>query len=209
MSGGSSVPRVAALVLAAGHSSRMGARNKLLEEVGGQPIVEGVVRRLLELPFDDVVVVTGHDADAVEERIPAPAIAVRNPDHAEGIGASVRVGIGALDGSVDGVLICLGDMPVVSADTLLRLVETFRSDVEPAAAYVPVHAGHRGNPVLWTSAYFSRLLHLGGDSGARGLLAEYSEAVCEVIVDDPGVLTDIDTPQALRAIRSDRRRPSD
>ena len=202
MSGRGSRTRVAALVLAAGRSSRMGARNKLLEEVGGEPMVVRVVRRVFQTPVEALVVVTGHDADAVEERIPPPALVVRNPDHAEGIGSSVRVGIGALGTSVDGVVICLGDMPIVSTDTIRRLVEAFRTDGD-GGAYVPIHAGRRGNPVLWTSEFFPLLLRLRGDSGGRSLLSAHVEAVREVVVDDPGVLADVDTPQALREIESD------
>jgi len=194
--------RVAALVLAAGRSSRMGPRNKLLEEVGGEPMVVRVVRRLLQVPVQPLVVVTGHDADAVEERIPPSALVVRNPDYAEGVGGSVRVGIGALGASVDGVVICLGDMPTVSTDTIRRLVEAFRTDAD-GGAFVPIHAGRRGNPVLWASEFFPLLLRLRGDSGARSLLSAHVDAVREVVVDDPGVLADVDTPQALREIESD------
>lgn len=202
MSGRVTRTRVTALVLAAGRSSRMGASNKLLAEVGGEPMVARVVGRLLQAPIESVLVVTGHDADAVEERIPPSALVVRNPDHSEGIGSSVRVGIGALGASVDAVVICLGDMPTVSTDTIRRLVEAFRMDTE-GGAYVPIHGGRRGNPVLWVAEFFPRLLRLGGDTGARVLLSAHAEAVREVVVDDPGVLADVDTPLDLREIDSD------
>jgi molybdenum cofactor cytidylyltransferase len=93
-------------------------------------------------------------------------------------------------------------MPTVSTDTIRRLVEAFRTDAE-GGAYVPVHAGRRGNPVLWAAELFPQLLRLRGDSGARSLLSANVEAVREVAVDDPGVLADVDTPQDLREIELD------
>jgi molybdenum cofactor cytidylyltransferase len=198
-------PRVAALVLAAGRSSRMEGRNKLLEDVGGEPMVGRVVRRLLEAPVDPVLVVTGHDAAAVEAVLPPRAVAVHNPLHEEGMGSSVRVGVAALAPSVDGVLICLGDMPDVAHHTVRALVEAFRRQPDKGA-FVPVHDGRRGNPVLWASAVFPDLLELSGDVGARRLLVTRAEAVREVDVDDPGILLDADTAAMLDEIRADRHR---
>lgn len=202
------VPRVAALVLAAGRSSRMGGRNKLLEDVGGAPMVETVVARLLETAVDPVLVVTGHESRAIEAAVPSPATTVHNPAHEEGLGSSVRAGVAALDPSVDAVLVCLGDMPRVDPRTVRGLVDAFRRAPD-MGAFVPVHAGRRGNPVLWASALFPELLKLRGDAGARHLVAARPDMVCEVEVDDPGVLLDVDTAAMLDQVRANRGRRDD
>jgi len=201
VSAGAPAPRVAALVLAAGHSSRMGGRNKLLEVVDGTPMIGTVVDQLLRTPLEWVVVVTGHESAAVEAAVPPPAITVHNPSHEEGIGSSVRTGVAALDPSVEGVLICLGDMPSVDPRTVRSLVEAFRRAPD-RGAFVPVHDGKRGNPVLWAAAHFPELLELRGDVGARRLLVARPDVAWEVEVDDPGVLLDVDTPAMLDQIRA-------
>jgi molybdenum cofactor cytidylyltransferase len=193
--------RVAALVLAAGRSRRMGGPNKLLQEVDGAAMVARVVDVLAEAPVDPVLVVTGHDAPAVEAVLRGRSVElIHNPRHAEGMGTSVACGVRALagreSGAVDGVLVCLADMPRVSPATVRRLVSAFRAAGDPAVC-VPVHREKRGNPVLWGAAFFGELAELGGDVGARGLLAEHIDALLEVPVDDPGVLLDVDTREAL------------
>lgn len=199
--------RVAAVVLAAGRSRRMGKANKLLQEVDGDAMVARVVDLLGGAPVDPVLVVTGHDAEAVEEALGGREIEViRNPRHDEGMGTSVACGIRALAGwegpSVEGALVCLADMPRVSPATLRRLVAAFRNAEGPAVC-VPVHGDKRGNPVLWGETFFRELVELGGDVGARALLAEHADALVEVPVDDPGVLLDVDTREALGRLESE------
>jgi molybdenum cofactor cytidylyltransferase len=193
-------PRVAAVLLAAGGSRRMGEANKLLQEVDGEPMVARVARMLRRSAVDPVVVVTGHDAEAVEAAVGPQVVVVRNPAWGEGMGGSLAVGVGAVTGVAEGALICLGDMPAVTPATIHALVEAFRSTAPPAIC-VPVHRGKRGNPVLWSSTFFPELATVQGDTGARGLLPVHVAAVREVPVDDPGVLIDVDTSEALDRLR--------
>ena len=100
----------------------------------------------------------------------------------------------------DGAVICLGDMPMISAPLIDRLIEVFAPDRGNLIA-VPVSDGRRGNPVLWSRRFFNELMTLDGDIGARHLIAKHSEAVAEVPVEGYGAFLDIDTPQALEAAR--------
>lgn len=194
-------PHIVALVLAAGQSRRMGAANKLLADIDGAPMVRRIVDAALASKADRVVVVTGHEADLVRGALDGLDVSfVDNPDYAGGLSTSLRRGLGALDETVDGALVCLGDMPQVSADLLDRLIAAF-DPVEGRAICVPVTQGKRGNPVLWGAQFFNQMAEVSGDVGARHLIGEFAEAVCEVEAGDAGVLTDIDTPEALAAYR--------
>jgi molybdenum cofactor cytidylyltransferase len=104
--------------------------------------------------------------------------------------------LAALPEAVDGALVCLGDMPRVAADELRRLRQAF-NPVEGRAIVVPTRNGKRGNPVLWARRFFAEMREVSGDVGARHLIGAYPEAVAEVEMEGDGVLTDIDTPQAL------------
>lgn len=192
-------PKVAALVLAAGRSSRMGERNKLLVEVDGEPMVRHAVRAALGAGLREVVVVTGHQHEAVEAALAGlPVRFVHNPDYALGLSSSLKAGVGALGRKLDGALVCLGDMPRLNSGHLRRLVAAF--DPAPGSGrsiVVPTHGAKRGNPVLWSSAHFPAMRELEGDVGAKHLIGEHAAEVVEVELDDEAPLLDVDTPEAL------------
>jgi molybdenum cofactor cytidylyltransferase len=192
---------IAAVILAAGRSTRMGGPNKLLAEIGGRPLVRIVTEQALASQASDVIVVTGHQAEQVEKALLGLKVKfVRNPDFAEGLASSVKAGIAAVPDNADGAVICLGDMPLISAHLIDRLIEAFAPDRGNLIA-VPVSDGRHGNPVLWSRRFFSELMTLDGDIGARHLIAKHSEAVAEVPVEGHGAFLDIDTPQALEDAR--------
>ncbi|MBM3516901.1 MAG: hypothetical protein FJX56_03240 [Alphaproteobacteria bacterium] len=194
-------PRVAAIVLAAGMSRRMGARNKLLESLFGAPLVVRVVDAAIASSARPIVVVTGHEAAAVREALGGIDVTlVDNSRYAEGLSTSLAAGLRALP-PVDGALICLGDMPRITAQHLDQLTRAF-IEHDGRAICVPVFDGKRGNPVLWPAAYFGELGALTGDSGARHLLAEHAAEVWEVTMADAAIHEDIDTPEALAAARA-------
>ena len=193
--------QVAAIILAAGRSTRMGGPNKLLAELGGKPLVRTVTEQALASKAKGVIVVTGHQAELVEKALQGLDVKfVRNPDFAEGLASSVKAGIAAVPDDADGALICLGDMPMISAQLIDHLIDAFAPDRGNLIA-VPVSDGRRGNPVLWSRRFFNELMTLDGDIGARHLIAKHSEAVAEVPVEGFGAFLDIDTPQALEAAR--------
>ena len=125
---------------------------------------------------------------------------VRNPDFAGGIASSVKAGIAAVPDSADGALVCLGDMPLIDAKLIDRLIDAFAPDRGNLIA-VPASEGRRGNPVLWSRRFFRELMTLEGDVGARHLIDKHGEAVAEVPVEGQSAFLDIDTPQALEAAR--------
>jgi len=128
---------------------------------------------------------------------------VRNPDFAQGLASSVKAGVAAVPAAADGAVICLGDMPLISARLIDRLIEAFAPDSGHLIA-VPVSDNRRGNPVLWSRRFFAELMALDGDIGARHLIAKHAEAVAEVPVEGFDAFLDIDTPQALEAARRGR-----
>ena len=191
--------QVPAIILAAGRSTRMGGPNKLLAELGGKPLVRLVAEQALASKAKGVIVVTGHQAELVEKALAGLDVKfVRNPDFAQGLASSVKAGVAAVPDGADGAVICLGDMPMISAALIDRLIEAFAPDRGNLIA-VPVSDGRRGNPVLWSRRFFNELMTLDGDIGARHLIAKHTEAVAEVPVEGFGAFLDIDTPQALEA----------
>ena len=192
---------VAALILAAGLSTRMGGSNKLLAELGGKPLVRVVAEQVLASKASSVTVVTGHQAAEVERALRGLNVTfVYNPDFPDGFASSIRVGIGAIPKEAGGALVCLGDMPLADADLMDQLIAAFAPDLGQLIA-VPVSDGRQGNPVLWSRRFFGELMSLDGDIGGRHLLASHAAAVAEVSVNAHGAFFDIDTPQALAALQ--------
>jgi len=193
---------IAAVVLAAGRSTRMGGPNKLLAEIGGRPLVRIAVEQALASRAKPVIVVTGHERERVEAALKGlPVQLVHNPDFATGLGGSVRTGIAAVPAAADGAIVCLGDMPQVDAALIDRLIAGFAPE-QGALAVVPTIEGQRGNPVLWSRRFFPDLMAIEGDVGARNLINRYGEAVVEVPVTGKGALVDVDTPEALRGVKA-------
>ena len=198
-------PRIAALVLAAGRSSRMGTINKLLIGIDGKPMVRHAVAAVEEAGLAPIIVVTGHERDRVAAALEGAGVTlVHNPAYAEGLSSSLKAGIAALPEDIDGVLIGLGDMPRVGSGDIERLVAAF-NPVEGRAIIVPTRNGKRGNPVLWAKRFLPEMRQVAGDVGARHLIGAYPEAVAEIEMPGDGVLTDIDTPQALARLAHSAR----
>ena len=195
--------KVAALVLAAGQSRRMGGPNKLLAEISGKPLVRRVTEQALASGAAPVVVVTGHQRERVEAALAGlPVRFTHNPNYADGLSTSLRAGIAALPPEADAAVVCLGDMPRVNAAVIDSLIGAFDPE-RGALIVVPAFEGKRGNPVLWGRRFFSELGALHGDVGARHLIGENAEAVVEVTAESRAVFVDVDTPDALAAAKAD------
>ena len=191
-------PQIAAVLLAAGRSTRMGAANKLLADVGGKPMLRWAAEAALASKARPLVVVVGHEAPGVSAALAGlDATAVVNPDFAQGLSTSLKAGIAAVPAGCDGALVLLGDMPQIEACDLDRLIEAFA----PGAIVVPVHEGRQGNPVLWARAHFPELMRLQGDAGAKRLIAAHRDAVREVELGTARILADVDTPDELQRLR--------
>jgi len=194
--------KIAAIILAAGQSRRMGSQNKLLARLNGKPLVARAVETALASNADEVLVVTGHEAVAVRDALSDYDIKfVHCADAAKGLARSLNAGLAALDNSVSGAVICLGDMPYVRPNGINALIDAYDPDAGHTII-VTTHEGKRGNPVLWDKRYFAEMSRISGDVGARHLIGLYEEAVLEVTADDASKLVDIDTPEALATARA-------
>jgi len=184
-------PAFEAVVLAAGSGRRFGG-GKLLAAWDAGVLLEGALAAAFAAPVRSVTVVIGADAQAVADAARAfdpRALIIHNPDHAEGMGASLRTGIASLPDDADGVFVFLGDMPRVPTAVLGRMAQAL---IDGALAAAPVFAGRRGNPVLLDRTLFPQLLALTGDAGARGVLQGLGERLALVDSPDDGVLFDVD-----------------
>ncbi len=194
--------KVAAIVLAAGRSTRMGGPNKLLAELRGKPLVRIVAEQALASKAAEVIVVTGHQRAEVEAALAGLDLRfTHNPAFAEGLAGSVKAGVAAVGEAMSGAVVCLGDMPLIDSHLIDRLIEAFAPERGLLIA-APVSDGRRGNPVLWSRRFFPELMKLEGDIGARHLIEQHGEAVADVAVEGRGAFLDIDTPEALADARA-------
>jgi len=193
--------RIAALVLAAGRSRRMAPLNKLMvADRAGRAMIARVAENALASRARPVLVVTGHERERVEEALSGRPVLMTHADaYAEGLSASLKAGIAALPDDVEGALVMLGDMPLVSPAVLDRLLAAF--DPEEGRAIVqPTFRGKQGNPVLWGREFFGEILGITGDVGARHLTGRHADRLVEVEVADDGVLRDFDTADTLKGL---------
>ena len=194
-------PIIAAIVLAAGKSTRMG-QNKMLADFRGKPLVRVTVEAILKSAARTVLVVTGNEGEKVRAALNGLDVAVvDNPDYAQGLSTSLRAGLAALPADVAGAVVCLGDMPLVEPGVIDRLIAAF-NPTEGRLICVPTYDGKLGNPVLWGREFFAAMSQLSGDRGARSLLDAQRDQLVEIPVPDDAILTDIDTPEALERLRS-------
>jgi len=193
-------PRVAAVVLAAGSSSRMG-RNKLLLELAGETLVRRAVRSAVAAGVDDVVVVLGHEEPRVRAELAGLAcIPVVNPDHAEGAGTSVRTGVRHLAGGAEAIVVVLADMPFVTAEMIAAVVDRYRQTRPPLVAS---HYGDvQAPPTLYDRALFDELLRIPGERGAKEVVRRHEQEA--VVVRWPeSARRDIDVPADYESARAE------
>jgi molybdenum cofactor cytidylyltransferase len=188
---------VAAIVLAAGKSSRAKNIHKLLSTLAGKTVIATTIDSLISAEGLNVLVVTGHKSTEIIACLENKSVAfVHNAEFDQGMGTSIAAGVGALEGSIDYALICLGDMPFVQQTTIQKIMDT-AAETSGAAIFVPTFHGKRGHPVLWHQRFFDDLKRLHGDTGGKQILQNNFEKIVEVPVDDAGILIDLDTPEML------------
>jgi molybdenum cofactor cytidylyltransferase len=188
---------IAAIVLAAGASSRFGD-HKLLAPVGGKPLVRRSVEAMLRSQIDTVLVVLGRDAEAVREcLVDLPVGFVVNTDYRDGMSTSLIAGVGALGPDAQAVLIALGDQPLPSPAIVDRLLETYHATGAPIVT--PVYRDGRGNPVLFAASVFPEILAVRGDEGARAVIARDPSRLASVHFPFAAP-PDVDTPEDYQAL---------
>lgn len=191
------------VILAAGASSRLGRPKALLPTgVAGETFLTRIVATLRRGGVDDVVVVTGPETDAVVELVsalPLPPRLVGNPEPQRGQLSSLRCGLGAVDRpGVRAMLVTLVDLPLVTADTVRLLLDTYRRTAAPVVR--PVHQGRHGHPVIFDRSVFDALRHADPAVGAQAVVRAYGGEVLDVPVEDAGAVQDIDTREDYERI---------
>ncbi|MEO6435084.1 MAG: nucleotidyltransferase family protein [Tepidisphaeraceae bacterium] len=195
--------RIAAVVLAAGLSRRMG-RFKPLLPIGDKPLLARVIDSLIGAgAIGPIVVVTGHAAAQVDSILKIYSVrAVHNPAYATGgMLSSVQTGLTSLRGEADAVFIVLGDQPMVRPDTIAALASAWRSAGagHRPRVVLPIHAGKHGHPILLSADGIDEVLALPPDHTLKNYTNRHSERTLEVEVDDPAVHDDLDTPDDYAA----------
>jgi molybdenum cofactor cytidylyltransferase len=162
---------IAAVVLAAGASTRFGPENKLLAEIHGRPLICKVVEEILSGGAANVVVVTGYDAERIAQILNGlPVRVVYNANWQAGMGTSIAAGMAALDSGRPGALIVPGDMAMLSAQLITELISAFAIAGRDRIVYPVTAEGDQRNPVLWPRRYFGELRALSGSEGAKRIL---------------------------------------
>ncbi len=183
--------RVAAVVLAAGSSTRMG-RNKLLLALEGEPLVRRAVRATLEAGVDRVVVVLGHEAERVRAALAGlPCDTVMNPDHVRGVGTSVHTGVRQASAEADAILIVLADMPFVTSAMIAATVERYRATGVPLV--VSRYGDVQAPPTLYDRTLFAELLSIDDERCAKQVVRRH-QGQAEVVTWPKDALQDVDVP---------------
>lgn len=191
--------RLAAIVLAAGRSRRFDAGNKLLADLDGMPVLAHTLAAVSAAGFDQILLVTNHDHDAIVQTAHRFAVnAVQCPKADGGMGQSIAAGVTRLAPGIDGFAILPGDMPLIMPQTLQILAQTFAAHAAHSIVYTADRDGAQRNPVFWPRAYASQLAHLEGDRGAKSLIRD----AIAVRIADASELLDVDDPAALDQARS-------
>lgn len=187
---------VPAVVLAAGTSSRMGRPKAILPLANGDTFLSRIVGTFLDAGIDDVVVVVGHEADAVISAFIRSGLAARfvlNPDFARGQFSSILAGLRAIDRpGVAAMLLTLVDVPLVGAATVRALLEHYRRTRAPIVR--PTSGSRHGHPVLIDRSIFDELRRADPATGARPVVRAHASPAGDLAVDDEGAFLDVDTP---------------
>jgi CTP:molybdopterin cytidylyltransferase MocA len=195
--------KIAGVVIAAGESRRMG-RMKPLLPLGSRTVLQRVADGLLEADLSPVTVVLGHRADEVAECLrDRPVKITVNENYRRGMLSSVQWGVGRLPPECPAFLLALGDQPEVTPSVLHALIEEWTT--HPGSIVVPTYNGKRGHPLVIDARYRPALLALRGLQTLRDLVHAPDMLRREVPTDEPGLLTDLDTPEDYeRLLRSGR-----
>jgi molybdenum cofactor cytidylyltransferase len=194
--------RFGAVILAAGRSSRMGEAKQLLR-LGEHTVLGQVLENVRGSGVKDIVLVLGHEAEKIRERISTENLnVVINESYQQGMGTSLRAGLAALPPGVDAALIILADQPFIRPKTLGLIMDQYKRS--SAQIVIPTYKGFRGNPVLLDRSVFSEVMALTGDIGCRAIFGNHLEGIVKQPVEDIGILLDLDDREDFELMRDFR-----
>ncbi len=195
---------VGAVLLAAGSGSRIGHRPKSLLELGGVPLIRRQLIALSGAGVDEVVVVLGHHADLIEPVVQAfPVTVVRNPNPDDGQVSSQRIGLAALAGKLDAVIVALADQPLIQAQDISDLIGAFKKRPAGTSVVFPQVRGEPGNPVIFSAEVREQILAGDANVGCRQWRGAHPEAAAPFATDNRRYRLDIDTEDDLAAFQRD------
>ncbi len=195
---------VGAVLLAAGSGSRIGHRPKSLLELGGVPLIRRQLIALSGAGVDEVVVVLGHHAALIEPVVQTfPVTLVRNLNPDDGQVSSQRLGLAALGGKLDAVIVALADQPLINAQDITALIGAFKKRPEGTSVVFPQVNGERGNPVMFSNEVREQILAGAANVGCRQWQAANAQAVAPFVTDNRRYRVDVDTPEDLEAFTRD------
>lgn len=195
---------VGAVVLAAGAGSRLGGRPKCLLELGGVPLIRRTLIALSGAGVDEVVVVLGHHADLIEPVVaPFPVTLVHNPDPDAGQVSSQRIGLAALTGKLDAVLVALADQPLLNAQDVTALIGAYKKRADGTSVVFPQVGGEPGNPVIFSADVREQILAGDANVGCRQWRSAHPDAAAPFVTDNRRYKVDIDTPDDLARFERD------
>jgi molybdenum cofactor cytidylyltransferase len=194
---------IAAIVLAAGMSSRFG-KPKLLLPLDGRSLIRRTVEQVITAgsgEWEEVVVVVGYEAARVQQELEGlPIRTIVNPRFASGMSASLITGLQGISSHAEGAMIFLGDQPLVSPEVVRRMLTVFRGSQR--SIVVPVYDGVRRNPVLFSRSLFPELMTVKGDKGGRDVVMRHPESVASVAFPSDVAPRDVDTWEDYEALRA-------
>ncbi len=197
----SSQIRVSAVVLAAGKSERMGGANKLELKINGQALIQHTVQMLMGSAVNEIVVVIGHQASMIQHLLTdLPVQLVYNQDYEQGQMSSVHKGLASLTEECDGIMICLGDQPLLQSSDINQLIDAF-AHRRRGSILVPTYGGQRGNPIILAYEHRNSILSSGRNLGCKQLIEKNPDLVCTVEMENDHVLIDMDTPKDYEEVK--------
>jgi molybdenum cofactor cytidylyltransferase len=193
--------KLAAVIVAAGQSSRFGPANKLMADMRGRPLISHAVEAVMRSALDDAVIVIAPDNEQLGAIATQHGLrSVVNAEADEGLSSSIKAGITALSPDIDGAMIVLGDMPSVSSALIGDLVKTFASHFGSRIVFPLLPSGRQGNPVVWPRRLFPELMTLTGDVGGKRLIEKYADLQAPLRDVSEASQCDVDTIGDLSAL---------
>tara|TARA_B100001750_G_scaffold248576_1_gene281613 strand:+ start:11906 stop:12499 length:594 start_codon:yes stop_codon:yes gene_type:complete len=184
---------ISATILAAGASKRMGKQNKLLMPINNMSVIRLVCKTVLATRIDSIIVVTGYEHQKVAKEIPSEiSVILYNKDWKIGMMSSIYTGISKLDDSVDGNMIILGDMPLISEYTINSLITEFKIHSGKRIIY-PLYDDKQANPVIFPKKYFSEIITSSGKKGCKRIIKKYQNDAIGIPTVSNEVILDCDT----------------